>query len=397
MPIQLILDFNKYAKNVTFQTKTFNICEICYKSQNINLLCCKICFNYYHASCLNLQTIPNNFICPKCSVRIPNSKKIFKESAFEEITPQINTISQITSNNNNQIYCTGIQEKIPVNIIINNIEPKTTNTNVNKNSKSKKKRIISKKRNREPNSKKEAQEETKDEDNNTTNNTANQNQKTIEKKKGSIKKSDTKNMTRKEQEVHIMNGFDHNNPVYKRRRIKIGKNHNIDMKEFEDRYMNQIQFDDDEYERNQLKEVYSSEKNPLTDKELDDYIKTARLFWNYRNMYIESQLCADFYEESESLMSKQKIGEKLKAKIKRLLKELKNLVRRGVDLNCHYDEIALKMLHLCKYKQKVALLFLFKNLNPFIEEIEEGFKSDVTFFQSEIISYINNGDYELDE
>ena len=43
-------------------------------------------------------------------------------------------------------------------------------------------------------------------------------------------------------------------------------------------------------------------------------------------------------------------------------------------------------------KTNVALLFLYKGLNPFIEEVEEGFKHDIYFFQDEIYSFINNGD-----
>ena len=46
-----------------------------------------------------------------------------------------------------------------------------------------------------------------------------------------------------------------------------------------------------------------------------------------------------------------------------------------------------------EYKTNVALLFLYKGLNPFIEEIEEGFKHDIYFFQDEIYSFINNGDF----
>ena len=76
-----------------------------------------------------------------------------------------------------------------------------------------------------------------------------------------------------------------------------------------------------------------------------------------------------------------------------LMRELKELVRRGIDLNCHYDEMSLKMLYLCNYKMKVALFLLYKQLNPFIEEVEEGFKSDVLIFQNELFSMINDGDF----
>ena len=132
-------------------------------------------------------------------------------------------------------------------------------------------------------------------------------------------------------------------------------------------------------------------------EEINEYVKTARLFWTYRNMFLENELCADFFEECDRLMKGKKMSDKLKERIHQLIDELKGLVRRGVDLNCHYDEMALKMLHMCGYKTKVALLFLYKQLNPFIEEAEEGFKNDVLFFQSEIVSIINDGDFYIED
>ena len=47
---------------------------------------------------------------------------------------------------------------------------------------------------------------------------------------------------------------------------------------------------------------------------------------------------------------------------------------------------------------KVTLFLWLKQLNPFIEEVEEGFKSDVYIFQNELFSMINDGDfYDPDE
>ncbi len=92
-------------------------------------------------------------------------------------------------------------------------------------------------------------------------------------------------------------------------------------------------------------------------------------------------------------MKSKKIVPKLKNKIMKLIKELKELIKRGINLNSHYDEMSLRVLHLCKYKTNIALLFLYKGLNPFIEEVEEGFKHDIYFFQDEIYSFINNGDF----
>ena len=209
--------------------------------------------------------------------------------------------------------------------------------------------------------------------------------------KKSIKKkyNDIKN----EKEKYLLSLLTHTDPQYKRRKIKLGANRQCNMYEFTDKYENKINFEEEEYERNDLVQVWSMEKNPLTEEELNNYINTARLFWNYRNIHIEEDLCADFFQECEQKMKNKKILPKLKNKITKLIKELKELIKRGINLNSHYDEMSLRVLHLCKYKTNVALLFLYKGLNPFIEEIEEGFKHDIYFFQDEIYSFINNGDF----
>ena len=211
-----------------------------------------------------------------------------------------------------------------------------------------------------------------------------QSNKKISKKKN----SEIKN----EKDQNLLLSLVHIDPQYKRRKIKIGVNRQCNMYEFTDKYENKINFDEEEYERNDLVQVWSVEKNPLTEEELNKYMNTARLFWNYKNKHIEEDLCADFFQECEQKMKNKKIVQKLKSKIMKLIKELKELIKRGIDLNSHYDEMSLRVLHLCKYKTNVALLFLYKGLNPFIEEVEEGFKHDIYFFQDEIYSFINNGD-----
>jgi len=192
---------------------------------------------------------------------------------------------------------------------------------------------------------------------------------------------------------NLVLSFKHTDPQYKKCKIKIGASRQCDIYEYTDKYENKINFDEEEYERKDLIQVWSMEKNPLSDGELNNYIKTARLFWNYRNSHIEEDLCSDFFEECDQKMKSKKILPKLKSKITNLIRELKELIKRGIDLNSHYDEMSLRILHLCKYKTNIALLFLYKGLNPFIEEIEEGFKHDIYFFQDEIYSFINNGDF----
>ncbi len=207
-----------------------------------------------------------------------------------------------------------------------------------------------------------------------------------------ISKKKTNEIKNEKEQNLLLSSLVHTDPQYKRRKIKIGANRQCNMYEFTDKYENKINFEEEEYERNDLVQVWSVEKNPLTEEELNNYINTARLFWNYRNIHIEEDLCADFFQECEQKMKNEKIVQKLKTKISKLIKELKELIKRGINLNSHYDEMSLRILHLCKYKTNVALLFLYKGLNPFIEEIEEGFKHDIYFFQDEIYSFINNGD-----
>jgi len=210
----------------------------------------------------------------------------------------------------------------------------------------------------------------------------------------STKKSNKKKtLEQKGDKESLLLSLAHTDPQYKRRKIKIGSNRQCNMYEFTDKYENKINFDEEEYERNDLIQVWSKENNPLSEEELNKYIETAKIFWNYRNVHIEEDLCADFFQECETKMKSKKIVPKLKNKITKLIKELKELIKRGINLNSHYDEMSLRVLHLCKYKTNIALLFLYKGLNPFIEEVEEGFKHDIYFFQDEIYSFINNGDF----
>ena len=210
----------------------------------------------------------------------------------------------------------------------------------------------------------------------------------------STKKSTKKKIAeQKSDKESLLLSLVHTDPQYKRRKIKLGSNRQCNMYEFTDKYENKINFDEEEYERNDLIQVWSKENNPLSEEELNKYIETAKIFWNYRNVHIEEDLCADFFNECEAKMKSKKIVPKLKNKITKLIKELKELIKRGINLNSHYDEMSLRVLHLCKYKTNIALLFLYKGFNPFIEEVEEGFKHDIYFFQDEIYSFINNGDF----
>lgn len=393
LPLLSITKLNTLAKTLTNKQIPYQICEVCYQPRG--LLLCQICKNNYHMKCLQISTIPLNFICPTCKVKFPSLTSSEAKQTHLTIYDDTKTVPHIhnastsvsskkhdtknilTSKDSNITSTSAttsflgnkhIRDNKGNNNITNN---DTYNSYINSNTSSQSGIQRNKKGNCNIN-------------NNNSTNTA----------LSSITSNET---LRKERENKIILSFDHSNSQYKRRKIKIGVNHNINMYEFTNRYENQINFDDEEYERNQLKQVWSCSMNPLSQSEINSYIRTARLFWNYRNMFIENDLCGDFFEECEKLMKGKKMSEKRKERINKLKKELKELLRRGVDLNCHYDEMALKMLHICKYKTKVALLFLYKQLNPFIEEIEEGFKNDVVFFQNEILSTINDGDFYIEE
>jgi hypothetical protein len=162
--------------------------------------------------------------------------------------------------------------------------------------------------------------------------------------------------------------FDNSDIHYKRRKIRKGENHNIDMDEYYDRIENEINFDEEEYERHDMKKVWSVRDNTLSDRELTEYLNTARIFWNYRNLNVENELSADFFDDLNIFLTENKMycsnkGQLIQNKVILLKKFLKN----GINFNCHFDEMAMKILHICKYKTKIALMFLYKQINPFIE------------------------------
>ena len=88
-------------------------------------------------------------------------------------------------------------------------------------------------------------------------------------KKRRNNKSNPSDLLRKERESFLLLSYNHSNPQYKRRKIKIGMNHQCDIYEYTDKYEKQINFDEEEYERNQLKQVWSVSKNPFSKEEID--------------------------------------------------------------------------------------------------------------------------------
>ena len=162
--------------------------------------------------------------------------------------------------------------------------------------------------------------------------------------------------------------FDNTSTKYKRRKIKTGINHNIDMNEYYNKIENELNLDDFDNERKNTRKVWSNSKNPLSNEEIEIYLKTAKIFWDYRNLNIENELNNDFQDEIILYINENKtINNSKRNTIESKLIELKKFVEKGVNLNCHFDEMALKILHISKYKIKMALFFLYKSINPFIE------------------------------
>ena len=370
----LLLTALNYIQNQNNNKEiTIQVCKIC--NQPNDLIQCQKCKKNFHLKCLNLNESSVNILCSNCKQK---PKIPFKVS--ENIKP--------------------ILEENKKNKKEKNEKKKFSNQRLviqEQKEKEKKSKINQKKNNSNPNTNNIERRQSNNIRNNNNNN-SNTNNDNIQINNINLKENKKRkgNKSNPRENYLLLNIF-HSNPQYKIRKIRIGVNRQCNIYEYTDKYEKKINFDEEEYERNQLKQVWSVSKNPFSKEEIDKYLKTARLFWNYRNLNIENELCGDYFEECEKIMKKKLLSDKLKKKINKLMKELKELIRRGVDLNCHYDEICLKILFLCNFKMKVALLFLYKQLNPFIEEIVEGFKSDVLIFQNELFSMINEGDFYPDD
>jgi len=108
----------------------------------------------------------------------------------------------------------------------------------------------------------------------------------------------------------------------------------------------------------------------LTNHEIEEYLKTCRMFWNYRNFLLESETCVDFYKIVKNYKKERlRLSNNQKAIIGNKIRNLKDFVNFGVTLNNHFEEMCLKILNICKYSIKKAVFFIFKNINPFIEGI----------------------------
>ncbi len=169
---------------------------------------------------------------------------------------------------------------------------------------------------------------------------------------------------RKKDKLHLEN-TDIN---FKRRKIKIGISHNLDMEEYYEKIENDVNLDEIDHERQDMKKVYSGIESISVDVEA--YLRTARMFWNYRNLNVENELCGDFFDDLSIIFERNKqFAIENKFFLESQIRSLKLFLNFGIHLNSHFDEMALKILHICKYKKNIALYFLYKRMNPFLEGI----------------------------
>lgn len=151
---------------------------------------------------------------------------------------------------------------------------------------------------------------------------------------------------------------------------------------------NEINLENLNHERLNLKRVWSNSKNPLSKDEIDDFLKTAKIFWEYRNLNIENELNTDFQSQIITYMNQnyRNISQSMRNLIEIKLIELKKFLEKGINLYCHFDEMALKILYIAKYNTKLALFFIYKNLNPFIEG--KYFKNNLIIYNMLFVSKI---------
>lgn len=156
---------------------------------------------------------------------------------------------------------------------------------------------------------------------------------------------------------------------FKKRKCKVGINHNIDINEYYNKIETEINLDDLAHERKNIRRVWSNCKNPLNDNEIDYYLKIAKIFWNYRNLNIENEINSDFQDEIIKFMNNNNkiLSNSKRNAVESKMNEIKKFIEKGIGLNCHFDEIALKILHIAKYNVNLALFFLYKNFNPYLE------------------------------
>ena len=188
----------------------------------------------------------------------------------------------------------------------------------------------------------------------------------------------------RDKDKKTLNNFENTDINFKKRKIKIGDNHNINFVNYmQQNYKEQI---DDQENHLQPRKMFCP--NELSDEVINQYLKDAMFFWNYREYNLENSFCSDFMEYIHDIKKETNDFETIKM-IDNDISIIKSFIKNGLTMNNHFTEMALKILHLCNYSVKKAIYLIYKEINPFLEEEIEGFKSDVNFLQREAIVNIN--------
>ena len=91
--------FSKFYKNKQIP---YQICEICYKPNN--LILCQICKNFYHLECLQIEKIPIIFTCKNCKEKLPKlNENLLSETSSNIESKKLKKIKdkKIKNENNN--------------------------------------------------------------------------------------------------------------------------------------------------------------------------------------------------------------------------------------------------------------------------------------------------------
>ncbi len=141
------------------------------------------------------------------------------------------------------------------------------------------------------------------------------------------------------------------------------------MNDYYNKIESEINLDEVVHERQNIRRVWSNSKNPLKESEIIHYLRIGKYFWNYRNLNVENDIHSDFHEEIIKFMDSNNkiISNSKRNSVEAKLSEITKFLEKGINLNCHFDEIALKILHIAKYNVNLALYFLYNNFNPYLE------------------------------
>lgn len=420
--------FKKYDKKIVSIPSipcNIQICEKCFEGRNI--LICEVCKLFFHYKCeypnMKNNSIPITFLCSNCkSFKVIIKKEVHNFSIYS-ILKERNTISnQKESKENHKIINSNNESGVSnisninkeIKLIVNSSQSNNYNIHLSKQDSNFKKGDKEKKQITQFHSNQQSQN--------------NENQKKRKKRQNledtlftellENNRSGSFNLLREKRTLHT---FDHTDINFKKRKIRVGEDYNIDFSNinnesnannhsnqsftnnqllsnsgtysnnangyFHKNNENEVKIVD-AFENSKPNKIFNGINCPLTPSQIDNYLKNAFFFWNYRNIDVENELCSEYYKYYDEYISKADDDDEFLDQLEFKHLCVKNLVEYGICLNNHFEEMALKILHLTNYSIKKALFFLFRSINPYLEEEIEGFKSDVSFMQREAFSLI---------